>query len=202
MFGIDTYKAFRKLVKIQQKQTELSKTQNALSKLEKINRKNEGKIQEKIVSLEKEIESLTGTSRPTRKQGVKVEEKTQQIFSGNSQSTETKIVESDKATETTEKIQEATKVQPRRTAFFDKDLLKNNELAIKMKMKRNGVEVELIESEAMKKSKHNDKVMRVKKGFSSDKMVKVLKAELEWFKEKGLHPEPFQASFNQGGESL
>ena len=53
MFGIDTYKAFRKLVKIQQKQTELSKTQNALSKLEKINRKNEGKIQEKIVSLEK-----------------------------------------------------------------------------------------------------------------------------------------------------
>jgi|21_taG_2_1085346.scaffolds.fasta_scaffold58808_2 hypothetical protein len=115
-------------------------------------------------------------------------------------------VESDKVTETTEKIQEATKtkkVQPRKTAFFDKDLLKDNELAVKMKMKRNGVEVELIESEAMKKSKdHNDKVMRVKKGFSSDKMVKVLKAELEWFKEKGLHPEPFQASFNQGGESL
>jgi len=121
--------------------------------------------------------------------------------------TETKIVESDKVPETTtEKIQEATKtkkVQQRKTAFFDKDLLKNNELAIKMKMKRNGVEVELIESEAMKKSKsHNDKVMRVKKGFSSDKMVKVLKAELEWFKEKGLHPEPFEASFNQGGESL
>ena len=81
----DTFKALKKVVKIQARKTELIKVQNALNKLEKINRKNEGKIQEKIVSLEKEIETLTGTTRPTRKQGVKVEEKTQQIFSGNSQ---------------------------------------------------------------------------------------------------------------------
>ena len=77
----ETYKAFRKVVKIQQKQTELIKTVNALNKLEKINRKNEGKIQEKIISLEKEIESLTGTARPTRKQGVKVEEVEKIIYS-------------------------------------------------------------------------------------------------------------------------
>jgi hypothetical protein len=84
----ETIKASWKLITIQKKQTELIKVQNALSKLEKINRKNEGKIQEQIVSLEKEIESLTGTSRPTRKQGVKIEEKTQEIFSGNSQTKE------------------------------------------------------------------------------------------------------------------
>ena len=76
----ETYKAFRKVVKIQQKQTELIKTVNALNKLEKINRKNEGKIQEQIVSLEKEIEKLTGINRPIRKDG-KIDEVKKEIYS-------------------------------------------------------------------------------------------------------------------------
>ena len=87
----ETFKALKKVVKIQARKTELSKKQNALSKLEKINRKNEGKIQEQIVSLEKEIESLTGTTRPTRKQGVKVEEQTEKIIYSVDESTTEKI---------------------------------------------------------------------------------------------------------------
>jgi flagellar biosynthesis component FlhA len=92
----ETIKASWKLITIQKKQTELIKVSSALNKLEKINRKNEGKIQEKIVSLEKEIEILTGINRPIRKNGLKIQDVEKIIYSvdeSTTKKTDSKILD-------------------------------------------------------------------------------------------------------------
>ena len=172
----DTFKALKKVVKIQQKQTELIKVQNALSKLEKINRKNEGKIQEKIVSLEKEIESLTGTSRPTRKQGVKVEEKTQEIFSGNSQ---------------TEKV-----LQKSVTLFISKDDTRKNRLAILNAYKKYQVSVSIVASRG------KDNFVKPTEKANSDKFNEATKALEQKLNGYGVRITGFERIYNQGGKTL
>jgi hypothetical protein len=148
----------------------------------------------KIVEKSQDLVALTGIYEALFKGKIQVPALAKQL--------EPKIQEveiDDAPVSATKKITVATK-----TAFFRKEILKDNELAIYNKMKKEaGVEIEFTESEAMKKSKtHNDKCMRVKKGFSSDKMVKCLKANIEWFKAKGLHAEPFNRIVNQGSETL
>jgi hypothetical protein len=172
----ETFKALKKVVKIQARKTELNKVQNALSKLEKINRKNEGKIQEKIISLEKEIESLTGTPRPTRKQGVKIEEKTEQIFSGNSQ---------------TEKV-----LQKSVTLFISKDDTRKNRLAILNAYKKYQVSVSIVASRG------KDNFVRPAEKANSDKFNEVTKTLETKLIGYGVKITGFDRKYNQGGKTL
>jgi hypothetical protein len=188
----DTYKAFRKLVKIQQKQTELNKKQNELSKLEKINRKNEEKIQEKIISLEKEIESLTGTPRPTRKQGVKIEEKTQQIFSGNSQTKE----ENPLFAKMQEKMNKEKVMQKSVTLFISKEATRKNRLAILNAYKKYNVGVSIVASRG------KDNYIRPTEKANSDKFNEVTKTLEQKLNGYGVKITGFERIYNQGGKTL
>ena len=171
----ETYKAFRKVVKIQQKQTELIKTVNALNKLEKINRKNEGKIQEQIVSLEKEIEKLTNEKRPIRKEG-KIQESEKEIFSGKSQ---------------TEKV-----LQKSSTLFISKDDTRKNRLAILNAYKKYSVSIEITASHG------KDNYVKPTKTENSDKFNEVTKTLESKLNGYGVRIVEFQRKYNQGGKTL
>ena len=188
----ETYKAFRKVVKIQARKTELIKVQNALNKLEKINRKNEEKIQEKIVSLEKEIESLTNIPRPTRKQGVKVEEQTEQIFSGNSQTKE----ENPFFAKMQEKMNKEKVMQKSVTLFISKEATKKNRLAILNAYKKYNVGVSIVASRG------KDNYIRPTEKANSDKFNEVTKTLEQKLNGYGVKITGFERIYNQGGKTL
>jgi hypothetical protein len=121
--------------------------------------------------------------------------------------TETKIVESDKVTETaTEKIQEATKpkalqkspkaLQKSVTLFISKDDTRKNRLAILNAYKKYQVSVSIVAS------KGKDNFVRPTEKANSDKFNEVTKTLEQKLNNYGVRITGFERIYNQGGKTL